>query len=323
MIDETKEGIAFTIEALERGDLRTWGSIAKLLIEVEEERFWQFEANSFTEWIKIRAQNCGYKERSLWRFLSAGRYYQLLSKEFAGFDSTCAPLEKLHEGVSPENLELLSKLSRVTPSDIWLRLAKQVVVGTVTRAELRKSWLTFRPVLKGRTARGRGVVPPKFNPLDQLQFNSLREAMVMEALSSSPPWWVGLDKPDLYKIFMHVQAESSGVPKPNIMFDAVVVVREWKASQLVLLGIEISGGIIGNPAVKDLLQERAPYCDLLWVAVDDAFGSDQLAKIPDFVGILIAYAGRITVKRSASPDPRLGSQSGNLAKGLLLRTLHR
>lgn len=99
----------------------------------------------------------------------------------------CPAPAELPDTVSPENLELLGKLSRFVPDEHLPTLAQRVLTGDITRAELRQTWVAYRPALGGRTARGKGVAVPWVSPIDPKQCLSIVEAQVFTALSSARP----------------------------------------------------------------------------------------------------------------------------------------
>lgn len=248
--------LAREIAALTQGQSRSWAHIGYLLDRIDQTDYWRNEAKSFTEWLKGHAESLGLKESTLWRYLTAGRYYIKLREALTGRGVSCPPLGELPDKVSPENLELLSKLARVAPDNALQRLAEQVISGGITRAELRTVWQAYRPALGGRTARGLGVPPPRINLRNREQFESLTEAMVLTSLASGDPSWSGIRNPDLYELFMHISPESDGATPRRYIFDAVAVIRDRKSDPLQIHGIEIAGGFHVNWSGK--LEGMAP-----------------------------------------------------------------
>lgn len=121
--------LAREIAALTQGQSRSWAHIGYLLDRIDQTDYWRNEAKSFTEWLKGHAESLGLKESTLWRYLTAGRYYIKLREALTGRGVSCPPLGELPDKVSPENLELLSKLARVAPDNALQRLAEQVISG--------------------------------------------------------------------------------------------------------------------------------------------------------------------------------------------------
>ena len=313
--------LAREIAALAQGERRSWAQIGHLLDRIEQTNYWRTEAKSFTEWLKARSESMGLKESTLWRYLTAGRYYIKLREALTGRSVSCPPLGELSDKVSPENLELLSKLARVAPDDVLQRLAEQVISGGITRAELRTVWQAYRPALGGRTARGLGVPPPRVNLRNREQFESLTEAMVLTSLASGNPSWSGIQNPDLYELFMHVSPETDGAASRRYIFDAVAVIRDRKNDPLKIHGIEITGGFHLDWYRK--LEGMAPYFNFLWVAVPEQAAQLERLAVPDFVGILRVMSGHVIVERPPRPSELLGSRVLEMTKGLLLKTLKR
>lgn len=308
--------------ALAKGEVRTWAQIGKLLDEVDHSGYWRTSAGSFTEWLKAISPSLKLKEASLWRYLTAARYYQEIHKTLIDKNVTIPPLDELFENVSAENIEILSKLARVTPDDVFLRLAKQVAAGTITRAELRETWLAYRPVLSGRTKRGKGVAVPKINPADPNQFNSMLEAQVFTALSASGSEWSGVEHPDHYQLFMQVSPELPTDVRKRFTFDAVVTLRARNSDPLVFHGIEIKGSCFSS-STYDLLEHQTPYCDFLWIATHGSTIQLDMIHMPEHVGLMVAVGNGIQVIRLAQRTKQSGRYTGELAKGLLLKVFGR
>ncbi len=309
------------LDALSNGKVRSWGQISHLLDQIEQQGTWQTEAKSFTEWMRNKAQAFDLKQAAFWRYLTAGRYYVQLRETLAAYNVSCPPLEALPDKVSPENLELLSKLARVIPDEGLRRLAGQVIDGSVTRAKLRTTWQAYRPALGGRTAQGGGVGAPRINLNDHIQTESLAMASVLATLTSAGPGWTGGEKPDLYEIFMELRPEYIAPRSGSVVFDAVAVLREHKNSPLEIHGIEISSR--SSPNMKEKFEGMAPFCSFLWLAIPG--GAHDIAKsdIPRFVGVLRVEGNAVVVDRPAGPADLLGTELFAMTKGLLLRTLKR
>ena len=310
------------LAALAKGEVRSWTQIGLLLDQVDHSGYWQKSSGSFTEWLKALSPSLNLKEASLWRYLTAARYYQELHKSLKASGVSSPSLDELSDKVSPENIEILSKLARVMPDDVFLRLAQQVLTSTVTRAELRETWLAYRPVLAGRTARGKGVAVPKMNPADSFQYDSILEAQVFMALSNSGAEWTGIERPDRYELFMQVSPELSLDVRQRFTFDAVAAVRAHKSAPLAFHGIEIKGNHFSR-STYELLERQTPFCDFLWVATHGDMPEISIDSIPEHVGLMIADGNRIQVIRPAQRTQQSGHHTGELAKGLLLKVFGR
>jgi hypothetical protein len=311
------------LAALAKGEVRSWAQIGLLLDQVDHSGYWQKSSGSFTEWLKALSPSLNLKEASLWRYLTAARYYQELRKTLIASGVSIPSLDELSDKVSPENIEILSKLARVMPDDVFRKIAQQVVASTVTRAELRETWLAYRPVLEGRTARGKGVAVPKINPADSFQSESMLEAQIFTALSANGSEWTGIERPDRYELFMHVSPELPLNARQRFTFDAVAAVRAHKSAPLTFHGIEIKGSYLISRSTYELLERQTPFCDFLWVATHGRTSELSMECIPEHVGLMIADGNSIQVIRPAQRSQQSGHYTGELAKGLLVKVFAR
>ena len=87
--------LAREIAALTQGQSRSWAHIGYLLDRIDQTDYWRNEAKSFTEWLKGHAESLGLKESTLWRYLTAGRYYIKLREALTGRGVSCPPLGEL------------------------------------------------------------------------------------------------------------------------------------------------------------------------------------------------------------------------------------
>jgi len=306
------------IAALENGASCPWPKLGRLCGEVERFGLWRAEAKSFSEWVRQLAARLDLKEGSLWRMLSSARFYVELQSSLAKRGIHLPLLDKLPESVSPESLELLSKLMRVAASTVTDPLVKGLIEGSVSRAQLRATWLAYRPVLAGRTARGRGVAPPRFNQRDLQQRNSRLEADVMAGLLVAGPDWTGTANLSRYELFAQVRPQSRSSDRRIPELDAVAAVQD-KSGGVVLHGIDIRGGhILRSPQFLEYVALVEPFCDFLWIAMRDGDVLESSnSALPEHLGLLLATPTSVRVLRAAQCVH--GARTGDLAKGLLLR----
>lgn len=327
-VSKNNEQMDDDLSALNAGESRSWVQIGLLLDQVEQSSYWQKTSGSFTEWLKALSPAIGLKEASLWRYLSATRYFEKLRTKLIASDVFIPPLHELSDKLSPENVEILSKLSRVTPIDVFQSLATQVVDGTITRAELRHTWQAYRPALEGKTARGKGVVAPIIDPKDPSKFDSIAEAQILTSLSAKGYKWAGITRPDRYELFINIFPEFPlGIPV-KFSYDAVAAVRARKSDFLVLHGIVIkTGGPLDlSDAAKELQVLQTAYCDFLWFAYHESTNKIAEDTIPKHIGLLIVTGDKtadVKIVRQAERAPESGLHAGELAKGLLLKVLGR
>lgn len=315
------EELQHSIESVTKAEVRAWNQVGHLLDQVEVTGFWQGKAASFTDWLRSFASSLGLGEASLWRYLASARYYEKLRLALDGRGVACPQLRSLPGSVSPENLEILAKLARVAPDDVLQNIAARVVNGSITRAEMRRTWEAYRPALAGRTARGTGVEVPTIDLRDSEQFHSVLEAQVFTSLSAADPSWTGIKRPASFEIFHRIQPEFDKAEGERFEFDAVVVTRASKNGPLEFHGIEIRGSHILNPSLGELLKNAQPYCNYFWLAIDARSQGIGDYDLPAQIGLLVANGNAVSVLRKAQRNP--GERTGDLAKGLLLRTLKR
>ncbi|PLX85592.1 MAG: hypothetical protein C0617_03595 [Desulfuromonas sp.] len=317
MQNDAAQKIKNELLAIEGGEPTHWAKIGRLLDAIEKTEFWRAEAKSFTEWLRSHASMFGVKEATLWRYLSAGRYIEELEGKyplFLGRDDL--PIEELLGGVSPENIEILSKLSRVAPEDVWGPLVQKVIEGSITRGEIRSLWKTFRPVLEGRTARGKGVSAPKFDSKSERQTGKLTEAMIRNALLKSSGEWTGAGPKEFFTILPDVELKSEAPITLRRAIDFVAIVG--KESGVELHGVEVQTGL--GPGFWPDAELFTLYCDYLWVAYPSDFGVST-REIPEHVGVLSVGKERVDILRLATTVRKVRVKSGEFAKQILVRIL--
>jgi len=308
------------LKQLESGTSMPWPKLSCLLNAIEESGYWEETSDSFTEWLKYNSDRIGLKQSTLWRYLVVGRYYQSLREQLSKVKLNYPPLEELPNHVSPEKLELLSKLARVAPRDFFEPAVEMVLENSISRNELRAEWQAFRPALQGKTARGRGVLAPQINPKNEEQYHSVLEAMIINALRSIGPEWLGKRKAHMYDVRMHVWPDYPNIQNraPRYQFDAVALYKETKSSQLQVHGIEIGHAFVSK---HNKFVDMASYCDYLWVVINRSNNMYSINQyhIPDFIGVISVEGTEISVIREPQPCDKDSENSSSLLKGLLVK----
>lgn len=134
-------------ELLER-DKRNWTKTAQLLIEIERRELFFKRAKSFSQYIRQLAEQFKIHESNFWRVKKAGEYYLKLN------DTT--NIEVISDAkTTPEQVEILTKISTVAPPEVVKALEEKMINGETTRQELRDVWKAYRPAKEGKTERGR------------------------------------------------------------------------------------------------------------------------------------------------------------------------
>lgn len=319
---KTPKQIEKELALVEKGESRTWAQIFLLLDSIDHSRFWQRGSNSFTGWIDKFAPHLHSKPAMLWRILSAGRFVRQVAERIKDNVVEIPLFEEMPDSVSPENVELLSKLSRVIPDDSFADFARRVFSGEAKRSELRSAWETYRPVLMGKTARGRGVAPPSLNPRDTEQYNSLMEADTLNAFQATGPLWTGTPTPSLYKVFIHVDPDGYRKSPISNLFAAVVLLKP-KVGPLQYHGIRFPTFSRSHESYMRILD----YCDFLWVFNQKrhktltVVSKDICPYLPSGIGILDIKEGNVSVVKPAVSVHGAGIKRGDLASALLVRLL--
>jgi hypothetical protein len=298
----------------------SWPRVGALLDRVEREEYWRNESSSFTEWVKSFSVKLGLKEGSVWRMLTVSRFYIKFQAGMSSRGHTAPMLIDLNESVSAEKLELFEKISRVADRDITVPLFDRVIHDSITRTEIRLIWEAYRPVLAGRTARGRGADVPHFDRVDPSQFVSLQEAQVMLDLQACSPKWTGISHPNLCRFFSNIRLDVNFGEYKQIELDIVVIVRETPTSPLVFHGIDIRDSFSLSskwPEIEKFLSIARTFCDFLWIATN----RNVFHSICDDIGLLKVSNKTVEVQPATNRRPDTGIRTGDLAKALLLKII--
>jgi len=311
------------LQKLAHGESMPWTELSVLLDQVDKTGYWEQTASSFTDWLKSNAEKLGNKESTLWRYLVVGRYYHDLREQFARVQLEYPPLLELPKHVSPEKLELLSKLGRVAPKDFFEKLIYDVLDNAITRDDIREQWEAFRPALKGRTARGRRALIPSVNMKNKDEYKSVREAMIINALKAYGASWLGESSAKMYEVRMHIKVAHKAPELGKSNIDAVIL---YKAEDSTDLEVHIIGTI--PSFLRHRVAERFPslsdYCDYLWIAAHKE-GSTPVRErkfhknYPEHIGLIMVDDGDISVERKAMPCKKNLAKANELLKELLLK----
>jgi hypothetical protein len=316
----TDPAVTDTLSALVAARNASWADLGLLLDRVDTTGAWKASARSFTDWVRGQSPALGLREASLWRYLAAVRYYRSLAESTPG-SAPMPALDSVAHRVSPENLEILAKVSRVAPADVTTRLTDRVLAGTLNREALRQTWRAYRPALAGRTARGRGVRAPRVNWSDPTQYGALLAAETLTSLAQNPTDWLGDTMPDLLELFTPVEFVPAGQSAP-IRFDAVVALRERRGDPLRFHGVEVRGP--DTPPLKGARLDRLlGACDYLWLALHELAAPPGRQAVPEGVGLIFVGTDGVKVLRPAVRSAASGVLTGSLASELLARKLQR
>jgi hypothetical protein len=276
-----------------------WGLDASELLKVEDSGEWSKQCASFSLYVTRAAQKKKKTKSSLWRLRSAGRYYNELRKKF---DPTGKYLPRLEDPLvqaSPESLEIVGKISRVAPSEFVEELQRRTMEGEISRRELRDIWETYRPVLGGKTARGRGIEAPRYDKRNGAMRRALAEANSLAPIVQRGPAWLGvLGSAYVYRV-VHISGNDALKHLYPSTPDVVVLLAEKEHSPLVLHGVEAGFTVEGNKLLESF-DRYSTNVDYLWFATSKRLYPQEIAKIPEEIGVLFTGQESIEVIRHAS-----------------------
>lgn len=307
------------LNAISRGDYRSWVEISSLLQAVDETGYWQKEsAVSFTEWMNNQSPRFGVKQATLWRYLGAGKSYRELFEIMASSGEIPPDFASLPVSVSPESIEILSKLSRVVPENMLVNSFQGVLTGTLKRVELRARWESFRVLLDGRTARGRNVEAPKVDLRQNRSRAAVLASNILDTLRNGPNDWTGIKQIEKYAVFPKVMAHFSDTPPLKIEFDAVAFIKPaGETAQYHALEIR------GNSRIDYFreINRYLPYFDFFWYVFPEPGNIPLLGGIPEVAGVLKTVNATLAVVRQAQRIKHKEDRRIELASTLLLRSL--
>lgn len=275
-----------------------WGQMALDLIRVEQNAEWKARHSSLSAYIEHEAAARQTTKSTLWRLRSAGLYYLDILRRLDPAGDRLPALDDPRLDASPESLELAAKISRVAPEHLVKSLELGAAEGTITRRELRDLWETYRPVLGGKTKRGRGSQPPRFDSQNHIMRRALGEANTLARVVQSGPEWLGLSKtPHLYRI-VHISGSETLRNFHSAAADIVILLAEKEQSTLMLHGVEAGFSPDANPFLQSY-DPRQIGVDYLWFATAKKLFPEESAKLPPEIGILHVSPQSIAVARLA------------------------
>ena len=297
--------------------LAHWGQVAAYLMQVERSESWTPTARTFTEWVKAFAKRRGCTPTLLWRYKSAGRFYQERRTLLAKQGVTLPSLKSMSPAVSAEAVEILAKLMRVAPADVIEQVEVRTLKGEMPKKDVRAMWDVYSPLLEGKTARGRGVVAPTASATTA----SRAEADVLLGLKRSEGTWLG-EKQAMFEVYLADDVASEVKRTGYYGCDILIVSRTDRESPVVIHGIEVKVATGRFPEFKDRAVEwLSENVDQGWLATPNELKKSDLARIPEKIGVMRVDPTGITVLRRPAPFERPRSAPEMLARDLLARSL--
>lgn len=292
---------------------KQWRMLAAYLISIESSMSWGSTHASFSQWMSSFAKDAGKSEATLWRALAAGRYYNDIRTEAVKYGVQYPPLDDVNIKASPESLELFDKISRAAPAELVRTLQDKVMNGDISRSELRKIWVAYRPVLEGQTARGRNMEAPRFNPRNIRMIGLRLEADCVSALVQAGPTWLGADNAIVYKVISGLDSSSTRSTP-----DLIVLLKRDKRSSLELHGVEVTTTPERNGVLKNF-KNNWMSVDFLWLALPTIPDGRQERAIPEGVGIIIGDQSGVQVLKQPISAKRDQVQTEMLYRELLVK----
>lgn len=302
-------------------DLNTWGKLADYLLAVEHAKTWEHTHPSFSAWLFDEATRLKRNPSSLWRARSSGRYYRTLAALLNARGHQVPDLDSDELKASAESLELAAKLSRVAPEELMGELAAKVIDATVSRRDLRSYWLAYRPVMAGKTARGRGTVPPRFDPHDAHMRISRAEADVIASLIQAGAEWLGNAAARAYRVF-HFEDFPKYLQPKGMLPDVLILYQPDEHAPVEIHGVEIvPPHVMHSQSLEARIQRIRSAVDYTWLALLDPVSTDRKPEEVRDIGQIHAGHGGVRVRcraRRGTPDP---ANQADLLKVLLSRLL--
>lgn len=316
---------------------KSWARMGRLLLDIEQTGYWEEQgSSSFGEYVALLAERLNLDPSVLWRNRKAVEFYETELRELIqSAEGTLPALNEKPPKIGPEGLSLLERIGRVAPKEVYLDLAMQSIFGNLSRNKLRDAWYALSPVLKGKTARGRGTTTPRIDPNDTRAAGQLDESLILKAFSTEGAEWIG--KPDLrgfsrggelrdlklhaYEIFFGNQ-----VPRIRLGDDDMRNSSTYKAdaiaavsvtgtddslarvyAALLLHGIEVARcADLANADLSKLAKIAASF-DFFWLAIpmpEDREELDEIVRrLPESIGVLGMMGYKLRRLRQAQRTP--------------------
>lgn len=296
----------------EPSSIPKWGVMADYLIEIEQ-YLELTQRQSMTRWINDYSEKNKKQPSSIWRLLTAGKYYRELRGRFEVKGILLPDLTEPELMASPESLEILKKIGRTEPPQLEV-IEEQTLLGKLSRKELRALWETYRPVLGKRTARGRNQPEPRYRRHDEQMRKVHAKAGVIDAIRKSGAVWLGSDRPYIYKVLPRKgveELEQLADPMP----DAFILFAPQPESEITIHSVLVQTGPAEQQNLKDVRQ--LPGMDSLWIAATMGAMTSDMTYFPHWAGLIRVAGEEITIKREAKPSKTTSDKEGAILRALL------
>ena len=295
---------------------KQWWTIYRILKDVRDTDAFAGEYKSFTSWVNHYSKQRKVTGAIIWRYYKGGRYYEEMDacKRKMG-----AALDFKAETLSPDNMELISRITRQDPEK-GAELAVETVKGHLGRGELQRMWKTekaFRAAQDEKVSLKNGYDRYKETendeaPTEQTPESQISAHDIVTALSRGPEWLPGIvtDKPHFCRNqYLCVPEFPVRVPGSTLRMDLLILENHTVPAsesdfELKLHGIEIK--VSKSDLERDMkMQEYTTFVDDFWLAVPaDALelvnaAQDRIEENPGWGLMLIHEDGSIEVDTAA------------------------
>jgi hypothetical protein len=285
--DETKLLLERIIKNPKAAKWAVWGL---MLESVFKNDIWREEAVNFTDWMKYIEYETGKNICTLWRYKGGWAHYVSSRNKLIDYKIELLDAEELSK-VSFEHIELLAKLERVAPEEVIHELYIKVFNGTIRRVDLREKWDIFKVLLGGKTARGKNVEVPKYDPnadkdtfkfLTSKVFNVIKDEFI-ERIGASD-----YTPQHIHRFYVNYKIDYEVTPEivdpvtlrikiaetKTLTLDALIVVK-YNSKKIHLHGIHRTEAKISARKVEHL-KNYEKYCDYVWIVCDDIYYANNL-----------------------------------------------
>lgn len=300
------------LASLGAGSKDTWVKIAILLQQVELSGYWQYDYSSFSAWLHDAANILNLKVSLLWRYRRAATFYNKFYQNQIIPKMICLPTLEHLSDVSPDNIDILEKLSRVMPEKELIDLAIKVVAKQVGRRELLEKWQTLRVALDGRTARGKGVATPTLSKTDLEKGDVYIKDKVLNILQNSAAQYLEIETACSYSVMRAISLKKLKQSR----VDALIMVRKVDSDEIEFHGVHI---VTGNKhSVMKPSQLPSEECfDFTWLAFVAMPSENEIANVPNNFGILCFSEENYSTIRKACKSDKSGIEKAALMNALL------
>lgn len=285
-----KDAKASEILAVIHDQAQPWTVRAEAILALEATDFPESYEGSGS-WIDSVIEPIGLRRASAWRYRALARDWTWLRAELEKADIKAPQLRDLDPTTSPEQLEILIRLIKATPPNIWSTQANAVLGHATTLRELRRTWSHYRRVLKGRTARGRaskgfaGTV--HVDPSDPQTIEDQYVASACRSLESLFPTILEaltgnrIARTSFFLPNQHEEMPGLLNENPAQLTDwpikAVAVIEEQENSSVLVHGFLV--GMNKKPIAPGVV--KSPLVDVLWRVGPEA------VQVPAAIGALV------------------------------------